>query len=280
VATIELKETLFRWLMSGYARLFAKPAWYAVNRLLFNLSLRGLGILIHPSAGELISKGEANFLRRVASQWESEPVVLDIGAHHGAYASFVKRYCPMARVFAFEPHPEACSILQQRALDEGFVAVAQGCGERTEKVLLYDYEAEAGSVHASLYPDVLVRLHQGNAVPREVQVIALDDFLDTRQLSRVALVKIDTEGHELHVLKGLRRALAKNLIDVVQFEFNSMNVYSRVFLRDFYELLPAFEFYRLLPHGAIPLGEYRSVSGELFAYQNLVAVRKGCGVRV
>lgn len=277
---IEPKETLFRWLMGGYARVFARPAWHAVNRLLFNLSLRGLGILLHPGPGKLISSGEENFLRRVASQWETEPVVLDVGAHHGTYASFVKGCCPTARVFAFEPNPEAVPVLQQRALKEGFVAVAQGCGARTETVPLYDYETEAGSVHASLYPDVLVRLHQGTAKPREVQLIALDDFLDARQLSRIALVKIDTEGHELDVLKGLRRALAKKVVDVVQFEFNAMNVYSRVFLRDFYEELADFEFYRLLPHGAIPLGEYRSVACELFGYQNLVAVRKGCGVRV
>ncbi|MGH7260995.1 MAG: FkbM family methyltransferase [Nitrospiraceae bacterium] len=277
---IELKETLFRWLMRGYVRLFARPAWHVVNRFLFNLSLRGLGILNNQGSEDLISKGEANFLQRIAPQWESQPVVLDVGAHHGAYASLVKRYCQTARVFAFEPNPEACALLQRRALDEGFVAIEQGCGERTEKVLLYDYETKAGSVHASLYPDVLMRLHRENAVSREVQLLALDDFLDARQLSRVALVKIDTEGHELHVLKGLHRALAQNLIDVVQFEFNAMNVYSRVFLRDFYELLPAFEFYRLLPSGVIPLGEYCSVPCELFAYQNLVAVRKGCGVQV
>lgn len=280
MASIELKETLFRWLVSGYARLFARPAWYAVNRLLFNLSLRGLGILLHPGPGKSITSGEENFLRQVASQWEAEPVVLDVGAHHGTYASLVRRFCPTARVFAFEPNPAAYSIVQRRALDEGFVAVAQGCGERTEKVPLYDYETEAGSVHASLYPDVLARIHRGKAVPREVELIALDDFLEARQLSRVALVKIDAEGHELHALKGLRRALARNAVDVVQFEFNAMNVYSRVFLRDFYELLPAFEMYRLLPHGAIPLGEYRSVACELFGYQNLVAVRRGCGVRV
>ena len=40
-------------------------------------------------------------------------------------------------------------------------------------------------------------------------------------MKRVHLVSIDTEGHDSLVLEGLKDSLAKGLIDVLEFEFNS-----------------------------------------------------------
>jgi len=53
-----------------------------------------------------------------------------------------------------------------------------------------------------------------------------------------------------------------------------MNVYSRVFFRDFYELLVNYNFFRMLPDGLIFLGKYNPIFQEIFAYQNIVAIRK------
>lgn len=50
-----------------------------------------------------------------------------------------------------------------------------------------------------------------------------------------------------------------------------MNVASRVFLKDFFGLLPDYNFYRLLPHGMIRLS-YNAYH-EIFKFQNIVAIR-------
>jgi hypothetical protein len=70
---------------------------------------------------------------------------------------------------------------------------------------------------------------------------------------------------------GGSKLIAKNLIDVIQFEFNLNNVYSRVFLRDFYLLLKNYRFFRLTQTGLIALGEYHT-RHEIFLFQNLIAV--------
>ncbi len=67
---------------------------------------------------------------------------------------------------------------------------------------------------------------------------------------------------------------------MIQFEFNAMNVFSRAFFRDFWAFLPHYDFYRLLPDGPVSLGEYSPIFWELFASQNIVAVRRGCRVRL
>ena len=63
----------------------------------------------------------------------------------------------------------------------------------------------------------------------------------------------------------------------IQFEFNEMNIESRVFMKDFFNILPEYDFFRLLPDGYIPLGNintYRNpLTLELFAMQNIVAIQ-------
>jgi hypothetical protein len=67
--------------------------------------------------------------------------------------------------------------------------------------------------------------------------------------------------------------LKENKIKIIQFEFNEPNVANRVFLKDFYQLLPNFSFYRIKIGGLIPLGEYNS-KNEIFRYQNILAINK------
>lgn len=274
-----VKDALFRFMMTGYTRLFAKKRWYRWNKLLFNLSLRGLGIL-NDDREHAICAGEARTLRAIAGGWGPRPTILDVGAHHGEYANMVKQLAPEATIYAFEPHPKAFTHLRQNATAHGYVAVNAGCGEKTACLPLYDYAEHEGSPHASLYYEVIVSLHKGKPVATTVNVVALDDFIRDHDIRRVDLLKIDTEGHELRVLAGLRAALAENLIDVVQFEFNAMNVISRAYLRDFYAALPQYEFHRVLLDGLVAFGEYSPVFSEIFAYQNIVAVRKDCKVKV
>lgn len=139
---------------------------------------------------------------------------------------------------------------------------------------LYDYENGDGSEHASLYRDVIEKIHQGKAAEHEVKVITLNEFAIEHQIERVLLLKIDTEGHELDVLKGFEPYIRKNKVDLIHFEFNEMNVASRVFFKDFWEFLPNYDFYRMLQDGLIPIENYNPVYCEIFAYQNIVAKLK------
>ena len=75
------------------------------------------------------------------------------------------------------------------------------------------------------------------------------------------------------VLKGAKALLASESIEIIQFEFNKMNVFSRTFMHDFFVLLPKFRFFRMVQDGLVALGEYNPGSWELFGYQNIVCFR-------
>jgi len=252
-----------------YKRLLVRRALYGFHRRLFLMGLHGMGVL---NTEDFHTTGEAWLHRRLARVWPERPVVLDVGANVGLYASAVKRIRPHARVFAFEPNPAAYARLQEAAAAHDFEALNRGCGSEAGERLIYDYTDAQGSGHASLHAEVFRDVHRAEATATPVHLVTLDDFVAERGLERIDLLKIDTEGNELDVLRGATRTLEAGRVRLVQFEFNEMNAVSRSFFRDFREVLSGFTFHRMLPDGLVALEPYRAVDCEIFAPQNILAV--------
>jgi FkbM family methyltransferase len=187
-----MKDALFTWLMNCYAALANGRCWDAWNRLLFNVSLRSLGLLQSPPE-QGISRAEEHCLRVPAAQWDETPIILDVGAHEGEFALTVR---PQARLYAFEPHPQAYAVLTSRTYGAGITTVQSACGQHPGIVTLYDHADRPGSYHATLYPTVIRDLHRGHAAGVDVPCMVLDDFVEEHGLSQIHLLKIDTEGHE------------------------------------------------------------------------------------
>lgn len=64
------------------------------------------------------------------------------------------------------------------------------------------------------------------------------------------------------------------LMVYITLEFNEINISSRTFFKDFLELLPNYEFYRLPPDDMAKIERHNPVFCEIFAYQNVVAILK------
>jgi FkbM family methyltransferase len=257
----------------AHRALFLKRKFYSLHKFLFHLSARGLGILNFEN--DRLS-GENNFLHSFVNIANKMPfVVIDVGANIGKYSNQIKILSPDVEIYAFEPHPKTFVQLQSSAALHGYTALNSACGDIPGNLKLYDYAgSQDGSQHASLYEDVIEKIHKSSSTFSDVQVIMLDNFIKERKINRIHLLKIDTEGNEMKVLMGAKEAISKRIIDIIHFEFNEMNVVSRVFFKDFYDFLDEYIFYRMLPDGLVPLERYNPLLSEIFAYQNIIAIRK------
>ncbi|MDD2899707.1 MAG: FkbM family methyltransferase [Desulfuromonadaceae bacterium] len=268
-----MTEKLFSIIAVCYRMIFARPACFKFNKLLLELSMRGLGV---KNAENDEASGEISFLTNMLKRYD-RPVVLDVGANRGNYAKKIMSLAPGATLFAFEPHPATFAILAQNAEKYGFEAINCGMGADAGILQLFDrLEAEgSGSEHASVYRDVIEGVHHVSATAVEVRLSTVDAFVSERALESITLLKIDTEGHEYQVLQGAAETLARGVVELIQIEFNEMNTISRVFFRDFYRLLgDRYNVYRLLPGGLLPITTYRPLLCEIFAYQNLLFIRR------
>lgn len=201
-------------------------------------------------------------------------IVFDVGANTGKYTEMLRGVLTGTEIYAFEPNRHAFSKLEAahggatRCFNVGF-------GSRLGKAKVYTYEDGMDSSHASSYPGVFADFHRTAAVCEvEFDMTTIDAFCQEHSIGAIDFLKIDTEGNELNVLAGAREMLATGRLRAIQFEFGECNVFSRVFLRDFYDHLAGYDLYRLSRDSLIPLGQY-SVANEIFRYQNIFAVLKG-----
>ena len=220
--------------------------------------------------------GEAYMIDMVVPKHtkSTRPVFFDVGAHVGNYAHLLRKKFANAQIFAFEPNPKTFEQLQRNVANANVRAVNIGLSNEKATTTIYTYGNETDSEHASVYADVMTSLHHDQKpVSFDIELETLDAFCEQHEIQEIDFLKIDTEGHELSVLEGAKRMLSSGKIKLIQFEFNEMNVVSRVFMKDFYSVLPAYSLYRLDSTRLIPLGKYDTFH-EIFKFQNIVAIPK------
>ena len=225
--------------------------------------------------GNNTETGEDFFIKKyLHKKFTNEPItIFDVGANVGKYSLLLHEVFPFAKVYAFEPNPVAYKTLLEKVTSiKNITPFCVGLGPGLSKMEIYTYKNDKASEHASVIRDVMVDLHHSDDVENyRVDIIDLDSFCNNNSIKKIHFLKIDTEGYELEVLKGAANFIKHNLIEVIQFEFNEMNIFSKSFLKDFYALLPNYSFYRLCKDKLIPLGEYNS-SNEIFRYQNIIGL--------
>jgi FkbM family methyltransferase len=254
-----------------YGYLFARNIFRKLNMFLYHISLRGLGVLNYQ--GEYLT-GEKGWLRGYLKD-KVKPIVLDVGANVGNYSKNVLSSNASCSIFAFEPHPVTFKKLVANTTSSQFKAFNVGVGIENGTLSLYDYDTKDGSAHASLYKDVIKDLHRGNPISHSVDIIALDQFLISQNIQAVDLLKIDTEGNEFNVLLGCKEFLNNRKIKAIHFEFNEMNIVSKVSFKDFWDYLKEYELYRILPGGKLlKIKKYSPFNCEIYAFQNIVAILK------
>lgn len=255
-----------------YANIFARKFFYKLHRYLFHLSLKGLGVDNYYNSK---LSGETYVLKRFIAK--KNCVVFDVGANEGNWSLEVLEKNPTVKIFAFEPSPKTFSVLSSRLSKYDDVTPYNfGIGSINGKLSLYDYAQENGSRHASLFKDVIVEQHESNQVVEyQVDMITIDDFMKQNDIHFIDFLKVDTEGYEMECLNGAKEAIDNNKIKIIQFEFNTMHVYSKVFFKDFFDLLSdKYSLYRLIQDGLIPINKYNPTYHELFGFQNILAINK------
>ncbi|MDZ4685101.1 MAG: FkbM family methyltransferase [Planctomycetaceae bacterium] len=216
--------------------------------------------------------GELDLLARIhAAQTGDRPcVIFDVGANVGKYSqAALKIFGDQCRIHAFEP---ATATADQYAANLGAdpqVALHRLALSDAAGIAKLYFESE-GSPVATLNPESLDGMYGQSSRIEEVQTATLDDLCTRQGIDRIHLLKMDAEGHEFQILKGAGELLAAGRIDGIQWEFAYNNVYSRVFFRDFFELLsPQYHLFRLVKDGIYPLSN--AYSYEVFRTVNFYA---------
>lgn len=135
-------------------------------------------------------------------------VIFDVGANTGQTAEEARRYFPAARILSFEPVPATFAGLQANtASDPKIEAVQLALGDMdgTAKMTAMETSGQ-NTLNMSAKP---------GAPTVDIQVRTLDAFCAERGISEIGVLKIDTEGYEMPVLRGAKRMLENGAIKMI-----------------------------------------------------------------
>ena len=156
-------------------------------------------------------KGTVALLR---DELEAGDVFCDVGANIGIYTiPAAKHVGPAGRIYAFEPHAgNLVSLLENIALNgvSDRVSVLSCALHDATRVSDFRYTDLGAGTSMSQFES------ERDAFGRAVSPVALelkyaatlDDLIDSDVVRPPGLVKIDVDGNELLVLRGMRRLLA------------------------------------------------------------------------
>lgn len=180
-------------------------------------------------------------LARHGIELPADGVFLDVGANIGLFSLHLLDQCPRAKVYAYEPMPEAFAALERNLAGKG-QAFAMGLGASPGKIefeyfpgisamssshgavrdnlvkgmreILFgapvdqgvaDVLEKSGASERSIAdPASIEKLFESSTVRASIDTLA--NQIQAHGLSRIDLLKIDTEGAEKDVLAGLDEA--------------------------------------------------------------------------
>lgn len=133
-----------------------------------------------------------------------ESVALDVGANIGVLSLVMAKACTAAHVYAFEPGREAAHYLRANVVANGLTNVV------VEEVAVLETSGHTSlqvAADGSAWSFISSRL--SGPTPEDVQVMALDDWMQLRDVTRVDLIKLDIESCEVRALAGATRLLER-----------------------------------------------------------------------
>ena len=145
-------------------------------------------------------------------------IVVDVGSNFGYYTTLGSLLVGRTgRVFAFEPSPVACQVLDDMIRDshiENVVLTKAAVGKANGSVDLF--LPTTSHLHS---PSILKS--DPTFMPHKIAVVALDAFEPLSDVDYIKLMKIDVEGYEPDVLDGMEKILRAKKVKNIFCEFNS-----------------------------------------------------------
>lgn len=129
---------------------------------------------------------------------------IDIGANIGYFSLLAARSAPEGKIVAFEPVSYLFEALEKNVALNNIVNIQPAkiaISEKNESRLIYLSAEDNTGMSSFCKPEN----YSGKS--ETVKVLSLDSWFAGSGLSKIDIIKIDVEGNELAVLKGMKRVM-------------------------------------------------------------------------
>ncbi|GHD30600.1 FkbM family methyltransferase [Parahalioglobus pacificus] len=154
------------------------------------------------------------------------PTCIDVGANVGQTIDALLDTFSNPLIHSFEPSLKTFQTLQRKPYAGRVVLHNLALGSAPAEREFINYKSSVLSSFLPLDPGHQNRFRDVSEVGREnVQLSTVDCFLAEERIISVDLLKIDTQGFDLEVLRGAHKSLTDGRIQYVLVEINFVGMY-------------------------------------------------------
>lgn len=153
---------------------------------------------------------------------KKDVVVIDVGSNVGSFLDFVIKNLKIKKVYAFEPSNLAFKKLKNKFNQKNIILENCALSNKNGVKKFYEYKLTSQS---SFYK-LTSKKNPFNEINRiyKIKTFKLDNYPYLKE-KKIDICKIDIQGEELNVLKGMRKHLFKKTIRLIKIEITLRNDY-------------------------------------------------------
>ncbi len=190
-----------------------------INKLIkrFGVELHGSGYI-----SKLISRqqNKSSFESQAKILDYKAKVIFDVGANRGLTTAEYLKYFPDAEIHAFEPFSDFFPLWQNITASNKKIYFNQlGVSGKTGTASFnvnsnHDTNSILDTIKIGATSDANCR-----TVRKEtIEVISIDEYCSLNNIDQIDIIKIDTQGSELAILKGMKNMLTNKKVKLIYTE--------------------------------------------------------------
>ena len=188
-------------------------------------------------------------------------ILFDVGAHKGESINLFLSNMNVKKIISFEPSP--INFLKLKNIKEHYIKKFDkteilieniGLGNENKEINFNQFEESSSSTIKELDEESSYfkkKFNLLNYFSKEkiykilkVKITTLEDYMNLNKINKISFLKIDTEGYEYEILKGLKKKM--QLVDMIMFEHHYDNMIIKNYtFRDINNLLIMNSFFQI-----------------------------------
>lgn len=154
-----------------------------------------------------------DFKQDLVNKFNINPIsIFDVGANYGQTALHYNSLFNTAKIFSFEPVKASYEkLINETQTIKNISCHNIALGEENNNVEIYLHKEENSQLNSLK----AINSNQTGITKETINVVTLDNFAKGQKIETIDLLKIDTEGFELEVLKGAYSFLKNKKIKAI-----------------------------------------------------------------
>tara|TARA_B100001248_G_scaffold66501_1_gene46703 strand:+ start:97 stop:702 length:606 start_codon:yes stop_codon:yes gene_type:complete len=160
--------------------------------------------------------------------------VFDVGAHEGETIEYLIKLKKIEKIYCFEPQATPFKKLRSKYNKYKNIKLNQIAFSNNKKMKkFYINDLSDTSTFSKInktskwlkIKNIILNKKDSIIKTITIKTSTLDEYFRNKNIGTLDLLKIDTEGHELEVLEGSKKAIKNGKIRYILIELHSSNMY-------------------------------------------------------